>query len=166
MRWSWQVRFTWRDALAAMALFWVIGAVLLLVAWRASAAEDRIRDAPFCTAGQVFTATECRFTLDGTMTGLTSDRAEMDVDGRHFSVNVTLAGTIHDVAGLPVKVTLYRGKPIHVEGPDLRYDTDDAPATSARDFRNWGLSAIVGGTILSGFNLVIALFGRPRKQPA
>lgn len=156
---------TGRKALAALALFWTVGACLLVASWRSAGAEDRVRDAPTCSEGQLFTATECRITLDGTMTSLTSDRAEMDVGGRHVSANVTLSGTIPDVSGAQVRVTLYRGKPIHIVGQDLKIDTDDAPATSHRDFLNAGLFCLIGGGFLVGANVLIGSIGRRRATP-
>lgn len=159
MWWAW--RFSVRDAFAAIVLFWLVGGVLLLFAWRSSAAAERVEDAPLCVAGQVFTTTKCRFTLDGTMTGLTSDRADINVDGRHFSVSITLAGKIRDVAGTPVNVTFYRGEPIHVEGPRLRFDSDGAPADRTAFFRNGGLFFLIFGTVAGGINLIIALASRP-----
>lgn len=91
--------------------------------------------------------------------------AQVHVDGRHFSVDVTVSGTIRDVAGVPVKVTLYRGEPIHVEGPGLSFDTDAAPTSSAL-IREGGVVVLVGGTVLGGAALVVAVLGHPRRQPA
>jgi hypothetical protein len=154
----WSRPLTGRPALAALALFWTVGAWLLVASWRSAVAEDRVREAPTCSESQLFTATECRITLDGTMTSLTSGRAEMDVGGRHVSTTVTIAGTIPDVSGVPVRVTLYRGKPIHIDGQDLKIDTDDAP-TRHTDFRNAGMFFIIGGTLLVGAN-VLGSIGR------
>jgi hypothetical protein len=156
---------TGRDALVALALFWTVGACLLVASWRSAVAEDRVREAPTCSESQLFTATECRITLDGTMTSLTSDRAEMDVGGRHVSATVTISGTIPDMSGVPVRVTLYRGKPMHIEGQDLKIDTDDAPARSYTDFRNVGMFFLIGGALLVGANVLIGSIGRRRATP-
>lgn len=156
---------TGRAALAALALFWTVGAFLLLASWRSAVAEDRVREAPTCSESQLFTATECRITLDGTMTSLTSDRAEMDLGGRRVSASVTIAGTIHDASGVPVRVTLYRGKPIHIDGQDLKIDTDDAPTSSHTNFRNAGMFFIIGGALLVGVNVLIGSIGQRRATP-
>lgn len=100
--------------------------------------------------------------LDGTMTSLTSDWAEMDVGGRHVSATVTISGTIPDVRGVPVRVTLYRGKPIHIDGHDLKIDTDGTPASSHTDFRNAGMFFLIGGAVLVGANVLIGSIGRRR----
>ncbi|MEV4518359.1 hypothetical protein AB0K00_56555 [Dactylosporangium sp. NPDC049525] len=162
----WAARLSVRSTLVVMAGCWVAGAVLLVLAGRSSAAQERIQAAPFCTAGQVFTATACQFTLDGTMTDLTSDRAELDVDGRHFAVDVMISGTISEVAGTAVKVTLYRGKPVHVEGAGLSFDVEDAPSNSAMRYHNTGMFLLLAGTIGGCANLVIEIFGHGRRRVA
>jgi hypothetical protein len=159
-------RLSVRSTLAMMAACWVAGAVLLVLAGRSSAAQERIQAAPLCVAGQVFTATQCRFTLDGTMTDLTNYRAGIDVDGHHFAVDVFISGTIPEVAGTAVKVTLYRGEPVHVEGKGLKFDVEDAPSVSATNYRNSGLFLLVAGTILGGANLVVEIFGHGRRRTA
>lgn len=123
------------------------------------------REAPTCSGSQLFTAMECRITVDGTMTSLTSDRAEMDVGGRHVSATVTISGTIPDVSGVAVRVTLYRGKPIRIDGQDLKIDTDNAPASSHTDFRNAGMFFLIGGALLVGANVFIGSIGRGQATP-
>lgn len=152
--------FTVRDALAAVAIFWTVGACLLVAAWRSGVAEDRAHRAPTCSEGQAFKPVECQITIDGTMTGLTHDRAEMDVGGRRATARVTLSGEISDVRGVPVRVTLYRGKVIHIEGQRLKIDTDDAPASSHTALRNIGMFFIVGGAVLAGVNLLLGSIRR------
>ncbi|WP_426513424.1 hypothetical protein ACPPVO_24135 [Dactylosporangium sp. McL0621] len=148
-----------------MAIFWTVGACLLLAAWRSGVAEDRARHAPTCPEGQAFTPAECQITFDGTMTGLTHDRAEMDVGGRRATAKVTLSGEISDVRGVPVRVTLYQGKVIHIEGQRLKIDTGDAPATNHTNLRNFGMFCIVGGAALAGANLLLGS-GRRRRAAA
>jgi hypothetical protein len=156
---------TGRAALAALTLFWTVGACLLLASWRSAEVEDRVREAPTCSESQVFTAAECRITLDGTMTSLTSDRAEIGLGGHHVSASVTIAGTIPDVSGMPVRATLYRGKAIHIDGHDLNIDTDDAPTSSHMNFRNAGMFFIIGGALLVGANVLIGSVGQRRGTP-
>ncbi len=156
---------TGRAALAALALFWTVGACLLLAAWRSAVAEDRFREAPTCSESQLFTAAECRITLDGTMASLSSNRAELDLGDRHVSASVTIAGTIPDVSGMTVRATLYRGKVIHIDGHALDIDTDDAPASSHKNFRSAGMFLIIGGALLVGANVLIGSIGQRRGTP-
>jgi hypothetical protein len=144
-----------RRALAAYALLWTVGALLLLAAWRSAVAEDRIRTAPICSESQIFTSTECRITLDATMTSLTSTRAELDVGERHVSAAVRLAGPTSGASGVPVRVTIYRGQPIHVEGSKFNFDTEASPTTQREDFLNFGLVVLIGGNVLVSINLLI-----------
>jgi hypothetical protein len=156
---------TGRAALAALALLWTIGACLLVAAWRSAVAQDRVRNAPTCSENQVFTPTECRTTLDATMTSLSSEQADMDIGGRHVSTAVMISGHIPDLTGQPVRVTLYRGKPIHIDGQDLNIDTKDAPATNHTDFLNAGMAVLIGGTLLTGFNVLIGSITQGRTTP-
>ncbi len=89
----------------------------------------------------------------------------MDIGGRRGSATVTISGTIPDVSGVPVRVTLYRGKPVHIDGQDLKIDTDDAPASSHTDFRNAGMFCLIGGALLVGANVLIGSIGRRRATP-
>jgi hypothetical protein len=80
----------------------------------------------------------------------------MDVDGRHVSTEVKLHGQLPDnVAGLPVRVTFYRGVALRIEGGDLNFDTDGAPVNSVNDFRFAGLFFLIGGTFLVGANALV-----------
>ena len=81
-------------------------------------------------------------------------------------MNITFGGLVPEVAGTAVKVTLFRGRPVHVEGPQLRFDSDDAPGAYGGFFRNVGSFFIVFGTLAGGANLIIALARRAWKQPA
>lgn len=113
----WGIRpVTGRVPLAALALFWTVGALFLVASWPSAVVDDRVRQAPTCSQSQLFTSADCQVTLDGTMTALTSNRAKMDIAGHHISANVTIARQLPEVAGLPVRVTFYRGEPMHIEG--------------------------------------------------
>jgi hypothetical protein len=54
------------------------------------------------------------------------------------------------VAGVPVRVTFYRGVAVHVEGDDLNFDTDAAPVNGVNDLRFFGLFCLIGGTFVVG----------------
>ncbi|WP_436532973.1 hypothetical protein [Actinoplanes sp. HUAS TT8] len=142
-----------QGALALLSLFWMVGAGFLLASWRSGVAEQRVRDAPVCS-GDPFTSAPCRVTLDATMVALSSGSAQMTVGGRDVTAVVSLSGEIDDVRGRPVRVTLYRGKVIHVDGDRLNFDTDAAPATHHTNFRNFGLFFIVGPALMIAFTLV------------
>jgi hypothetical protein len=154
-----------RFALAVLATFWTVGACLLVASCRSAVAENRAREAPTCSESQLFTAAECRATLDATMISLNSHRAEMYVKGRRVSAGVKIAGPIPYVRDLPVRVTLYRGEPIHVEGQDLTIDTDDSPANSRADFLFWGTALLIIGPFVVGANTLIRFLGRRWATP-
>jgi hypothetical protein len=99
------------------------------------------------------------------MISLTSDRAVMDLGGRRATAKVAISGTVPDVRGLPVFVTLYRGKIIHIEGYHLKIDTDGAPSTNHSNFLNLGMFFVIGGAILVGVNVLIGSLMRPRDLP-
>jgi hypothetical protein len=149
-----------RQLLVALAVFWTVGAVLLLASWRSAVAENRARQAPTCSESQLFTSAKCQITLNGTMTRLTNEQAKMDVSGRHISADVTLKGQQPDVAGFPARVTFYRGEPIHFEVLDLKIDTNRAPSSSRETFQIIGMFFLIGGTVLVGVNV---LFGFTRR---
>jgi hypothetical protein len=151
---------TGRAALAALALFWTVGAVLLVMSWHSAAAENRVRRAPTCSQRQLFTSAECQITLDGTMTVLTSREAKMDVSGRDISANVMIVGQLPNMTGRPVMVTFYRGEPIHIEGRQLNIDTNAAPSTSHTNFRNAGMFLLIGGAIIVGINVLVGFIRR------
>jgi len=148
--------FTARKALLALAGFWTFGVVMLVGSLFGSVELDQFRSAPTCSPSQVFTSADCRITVDATLTSLTREQVVMDVDGRNVSPQVRLHGQLPDnVAGLPVRVTFYRGVAVHVEGGDLNFDTDGAPVNRVNDFRFAGLFFLIGGTFLVGANALI-----------
>jgi hypothetical protein len=152
---------TIREAAAVMAVFWTVGACLLVAAWRSGIAEQRASRAPLCAEGQAFTPTHCQVTLDGTMTGLTADKADVDIAGRHITAEVSLAGPKPDVSGVAVRVTMYQGKVIHIQGEQLNFDTEDAPPTHRSNLQNFGIAAILVGSLLAGGNVLLGLLQRP-----
>jgi hypothetical protein len=148
-----------------LALFWTVGACFLLAAWRTAVAEDRVRQAPICSQSQLFTAADCQITRDGTMTSLTSSRAEIDLGGHHVSASVRIKGTISDVSGMPVRATPYRGRVVHIDGHDLNVDTDDSPTSNLTFFRELGMFFIIVGALLVGANVLIGSIGQGRGTP-
>ena len=70
---------TARRALVGLALFWTVGAALLVASWFSATVQDRFQHAPTCSQSQLFTSADCRVTLDATMTALTYGQAAMDV---------------------------------------------------------------------------------------
>jgi hypothetical protein len=148
--------FTVRKALLTLAVFWTVGAVLLVASLYGSVGLDRFRSAPTCSPSQAFTSADCRITVDATLTALTRDQVAMDVDGRHISTGVFLHGQLPDnVAGVPVRVTVYRGVVVHVEGGDLNFDTGAAPVNRVGNLRFAGLFFLIGGAFLVGLNALI-----------
>ncbi|GAA0917109.1 hypothetical protein [Virgisporangium aurantiacum] len=152
---------TIREAAAVMAVLWAVGACLLVAAWRSGIAEQRASRAPVCAEGQEFTPVYCQVTLDGTMTGLTADKADVDVAGRHITAEVSLSGSKSDVSGVAVRVTMYRGKVIHIQGERLNFDTEDAPATRRWNLQNFAAGAFLIGFFLAPVNVVLGLLQRP-----
>jgi hypothetical protein len=148
--------FTARTALLALAGFWTTGVVMLVGSRFAAVGLDRFRHAPTCAPSRVFTSADCRIALDATLTPLTGERVAMDVDGRHVSTGVKYHGPIPgnpipgNVAGVPVRVTFYRGVAVHVEGGDLSFDTDAAPVNRVNELRFFGLFCLLGGTFVVG----------------
>ena len=148
--------FTACKALLTLAGFWTVGVVMLVGSLFGSVGLDRFRNAPTCSPSQVFTSADCRITVDATATALTRGQIVMDIDGRQVSPEVNLHGPLPaNVAGLPVRVTFYRGVAVHVEGGDLNFDTAGAPVDRVNDFRAAGLFFLIGGTVLVGVNALI-----------
>jgi hypothetical protein len=145
--------FTARRALLALAGFWTFGVVLLAGSRYGSVGLDHFRDAPTCPPSQTFTTTYCRITVDATLTTLTSTQVGIDVGGRQSSIEANLHGPLLDnVAGRPIRVTLYRGAVVHIEGTGLNFDTEDAPVDRTDELLFSGLFFLIGGTLLVGVN--------------
>ena len=144
-----------------LGLCWWAGASLLVEASRSSVEANRAHNAPVCTADQLFTDTYCYDTLDGTMIGLDHYQADVDVGKRHLTAPVAFVGPVEDVRGLPVRVTVYRGKVVHIEGSRLKFDAQDAPAAIFEGYLDLGLTVAVGG----GGLVVISLLLRLRRKP-
>ena len=148
--------------------FWLAAAALLLASWRSSVAEDWASDAPTCASSQVFTETSCRITLPGTMTKITSGELDVTVDGRSIRSAVTLAGNLpHTPHGIPVQVTIYRGRVIHVEDEaGLFVDTNAAPGTKSLNYLNFGICCLVGGALFGALSVAKTIEARKQAPSA
>jgi len=141
--------FAARTPLLALAGFWTIGVLMLVVSLFGSAGPDRFRQAPTCSPRQVFTSAYCRITVDATVTAVTREQIVMDVDGRRVTAKMNFHGPLPDAAaGLPVRVTIYRGVAVHVEGGNLHLDTLDTPVNSVGVLRSAGMFFLIGGTVV------------------
>jgi len=139
-----------------LAGFWTVGVVMLVGSLFGSVDLDRFRHAPACSLSQVYTSAYCRIAVDATLTAVTRDQIVMDVDGRRVTAEMNFHGPLPDaVAGLPVRVTMYRGIAVHIEGGDLNFDTLDAPVNRVSEFRFAGLFFLIGGTFLVGANALV-----------
>ncbi|WP_157441860.1 hypothetical protein [Actinoplanes awajinensis] len=156
---------TTRKALLVSAGFWTFGVLLLVGSLYGSVGLDQFRHAPTCSPDQVFTATDCRVTVDATLTALTPDQVGIDVGGRQSSIEANLHGPLpDDAAGLPVRVTFYRGTAVHIKSGDLNFDTEDAPVDRTDELRFAGLFILIGGTLLVGI-LALRRSARPADSP-
>lgn len=87
------------------------------------------------------------------MTAVTREQIVMDVNGRRVTAEMDFHGPLPDAAaGLPVRLTIYRGVAVHIEGGDLNLDSLGAPVNSANDLRFAGLFFLLSGTVLVGAN--------------
>lgn len=145
--------FTARKALLVLACSWTFGVVLVVTSLFGSVDPDHFRHAPACTPGQMFTKAYCRITVDATLTAVTREDIVTEVDGRRVTAHMNFHGPLPDApAGLPVRLTLYRGVAVHVEGSDLNLDTLDTPVNDTTYLRSAGLFILIGGTVLVGAN--------------
>jgi hypothetical protein len=69
--------------------------------------------------------------------------------------------------GTPVRVTVYRGAPIRLDGDLVHINAVDSPADRRNDARQIGRAMMFLGTFLGGGNLFIALAARSsnRRRP-
>lgn len=120
--------------------FWAVGGSLLLASWRSGVAAEQARDAPICAHNQVFSGAQCRATVTGMLTKFTGSEMDVTVDGRSISADVTISGQLPGTSpAIPVEVTIYRGRVVHVESEtNLSVDTDAAPNTKSGNYRNFG----------------------------
>ena len=150
---------TWPFVVLGMS--WVLGAWLLVAVWHTGVAANQAHNAPVCTAEQVFTDTYCYDTLDGIILGLNHDQADVDVGNRQLTASVALDGPVEDVRGLPVRVTVYQGKVVHIKGSGLDVDAQDAPGANFGNYLIIGLFCVIVGPVLCGADLLLHLRRRP-----
>jgi hypothetical protein len=141
-----------------------IGGLLMLGSWHFADARAGIDHAPTCADDQVFTTADCRATLDGTVVKLTHERLDLSVEGRQVAMVVSLGGETTGNEGVPVHVTFYRGKPIHVEGSSLYIDAEGSPATVSWNLSNAAWFFVIVGPIFTGISLVIWLIVRANQS--
>jgi hypothetical protein len=132
--------------LSVAAALWIVGGALQFASWRSGVTAERARHAPLCSTSEVFADIRCQITLPATMTKITGGEIDVTVAGRAVSAPVTLSGGKPDASrGIPVQVTIYRGRVIHVAGEDLRVDTNYAPSTKSGDYRFFGYLFVAFG---------------------
>ncbi len=136
-----------RHAVWTLVVTLVLGGCLLLLAWRSDIQDRQRRTAPPCSPAQVFTTAACRAELDGTVTSLTRDRTELDVDGHHLVMDITISHDVPAVTGRPVRVTLYRGAPIRIEVDTFKFNQRDTPANDRAILIRCGLLCIAAGSL-------------------
>ena len=93
--------------------------------------------------------TRYRATVAGMLTMFTGSEMDVIVDGRSITSDVTISGPLMGTSpAIPVEVTIYGGRVIHVEGEaHLRVDTDAAPSTKCWNDRNFGPSFLALGAV-------------------
>ncbi|MEV4141659.1 hypothetical protein AB0J72_57070 [Dactylosporangium sp. NPDC049742] len=145
-----------RHAVLTLVATLLLGGCLLLLAWQSDIKDQQRRTAPPCAPSQVFTQAKCRAELDGTVTSITRDRVEVDVDGHALGMDITISQQVPAVTGHPVRVTLYRGAPVRVVGDHLNVGPQDTPANNRNIFGFLGLLFPAGGVVA----LLVALSAR------
>lgn len=149
-------------------VFWVVGGSLLLASWRTGVTAERARHAPICAHSEVFSGADCQITIAGKLTKFTSGEMDVTVDGRSISSAVTISGPLpHIPPAIPVEVTFYQGRVIHIEGEtDLSVDTDAAPSTNSWNYRNFGICFLVFGTAAGVYSAFKTLESRDKPGPS
>jgi hypothetical protein len=147
--------------------FWLIAGALLLASWRSDVTADRARNAPICARSEMFTGAACQITVPGRLTKITWGELDVTVDGRSMSSVVTLHGNLpRTPPAIPVEVTLYRGRVIHVEGEThLSVDTDAAPSIKSENYRNFGYCFVVFGAVFGTYATVRTIQNPTLIQP-
>jgi hypothetical protein len=145
-----------RGLLAVLALTWLASGCFLLAAWRSGVDDRQMRNAPLCAQSQLFTPADCQIELYGTLTDLTTRRAQLDIGGRHLIMDIAALEDDHpEMAGNPVRVTLYRGRPVRIEGDRLTAEANDLPEDDRVTFGFFGLFCLAAGPV--NFALALAL---------
>jgi hypothetical protein len=135
---------------------WAASAGFFLASdWKASEAQEIWRGRT-CTPGEYFTRAECRVALDGRVVKLTHNEVRLQVAGRELTMPVQIVGDVSDRDGTAVVVTLWRGRPIRVEGPALRAQAIDAPTKKNADYRIGGWFFLIAPPALAAANLLFS----------
>jgi hypothetical protein len=139
-----------RDFFLAVLL---VGVGLLIAAGVNAIGVYRLQHASTCSQWEIFVpSADCKITLDGTVVDLTPTQAVLDVQGRQLTMPLRIHGPVPDaaVASIPVQVTIYRGQPVHMEGPSLDVDADGSASSNAEMFLLFGMAALVVGGMFGG----------------
>jgi hypothetical protein len=155
-------RLSARAAVGIVIMSWVVSAGLFVASQRREADAKRILHARGCRSDELFTPARCRAVADGRVVSLTHTMVRLDVAGRQLTMAVKIVGDVSHSDGTPVAVMLWRGEPIHVEGPALRADADASPITKKTNYRNASLFFLVGPPVMVGLNLLLAASRRQR----
>jgi hypothetical protein len=135
------MQLTWRQSLFALALFWSVAAVFLVLWWRAARSDAQVSAARVCSEDEVFTGAPCQAIVIGTVTKIANKVVELDLEGRQASMPIEINNNVSEeyARGL-ARVTLYKGEPIRVEPTGRRaIDARDSPATDVENYRTFGL---------------------------
>jgi hypothetical protein len=134
-----------RTLLVGLAFSWAVAGYLFLVARQDTINQERLNLAPICSASEMFTPAECRGTVDGTVVALSHSGATIQTDGRQLTMNLAFVGDV-PATPLPVQVTLYRGRPVRLDG-SLTIDAADSFVADARDESMDGWILAVAGPL-------------------
>ncbi|WP_433087722.1 hypothetical protein ACQP1P_17470 [Dactylosporangium sp. CA-052675] len=161
-------RYLW-GSVAFLATSWITAGAALIVQRQAEAQQRRVDQASVCESSQAFSGTDCRAVIDGTVTALSTKQAEIDAGGWHLTMVVSPDQTAGFAPGTPVRVTVYRGAPIRLDGDHVHFDAVDSPADRRNNARTAVRAVMSLGTLLGAGNLVVALAVRwlhRRRPPA
>lgn len=154
--------------LVLMAAAWIAAGCLLSASWYNARQNDRVWQARGCSEDEIFTTVPCRVTLVATVVRLTRSEAEFDVRGRRLLMPVMISGDMPATTGALVRVTLYGGVPIRLEGQRRHYDAVGSAAERANAYRFFGLFILVGSLICTPIpigSLWLRLASRRRSGP-
>jgi hypothetical protein len=131
--------------LVGLAFIWAIAGYLFLSARQDTINQERLNRAPICSEAEMFAPAECRSTVDGTVVTLSRTAATIQIDGRQLTMNLAFVGDV-PATPLPVEVTLYRGRPVRLDG-SLTLDAADSFAANARNESMDGWILAVAGPL-------------------
>ena len=147
-----------------MVISWIASAALFTASKSRGADVARIQRARACTLNELFTPAPCRALVDGHVVKLTHTAVRLDLSGRQLTMPVQIVGDVSHSDGSPVVVTLWRGEPVHVEGPALIADSTGSPTSAKTNYQNAALFFLVGPPVMVGINLLVTR-SRDRRPP-